>query len=109
MTDSSSTSASRKTSSSSDSLKPPTTPLSNTTPTSTTTKQADTSWRDKFRKRNEDRGKERWRDASLSDQDRWKDWQKVKDKEQAKNSTAGFYTEQYKKKGSWGYWVDAFF
>ncbi|OAL56822.1 hypothetical protein IQ07DRAFT_19367 [Pyrenochaeta sp. DS3sAY3a] len=72
-------------------------------------KQAEPSWRDKLRKRSEERGKERWRDASLNDKDRWKDWQKAKDKEQKQNSMAGVYTGFYKKKGSVGYWLDAIF
>lgn len=111
MTDSSAISTT--TSSSADSLKKDNRPTSSPVPSSSSptsaTKQAESSWRDKFRTRAEEPGKERWRDASLSDKERWKEWQKAKDKEQAKGSTAGFYTDFYRKKGSVGYWLDMFF
>lgn len=110
MTDSSSLST--ITSSSVDSLKgtqPSSSPVPAGVSPSSAKKQAESSWRDKFRTRAEEPGKERWRDASLSDKERWKEWQKAKDREQAKGSTAGFYTEFYKKKGSFGYWLDMFF
>ncbi|KAF2856626.1 hypothetical protein T440DRAFT_462872 [Plenodomus tracheiphilus IPT5] len=43
------------------------------------------SWRTKLQKRApEEPGKEKWRDATLSEKERWKDWQKAKDKEQAR-------------------------
>ncbi|USP82728.1 hypothetical protein yc1106_10002 [Curvularia clavata] len=51
-------------------------------------------------------GKEKWRDATLSDKERWKEWQKAKDKEQMKGSTIGAFTEFYKGKGKTGYWMD---
>ncbi|KAF1841505.1 uncharacterized protein K460DRAFT_369534 [Cucurbitaria berberidis CBS 394.84] len=96
-------STSAKATSSSDSTKKSSSPP----PTNTeSTKPVKKSWRDKFRPQTEEHGKDRSHDASLSDKDRWKDWQKAKDKEQAKGSTAGFFTQQYKNKGSWGYWLD---
>jgi hypothetical protein len=42
----------------------------------------------------------------LSEKERWKGWQKAKDREQAAGSTAGFYTQFYKGKGKWAYWLD---
>jgi hypothetical protein len=41
------------------------------------------SWREKLRARNEPPvpGKEKWRDATLSDKERWKEWHKAKDAE----------------------------
>jgi len=33
-------------------------------------------------KQPEEPGKEKWRDASLSDKERWKEWHKAKDREQ---------------------------
>jgi hypothetical protein len=49
-----------------------------------TTRRAKTTWRDKFHigSKAEEPGKEKWRDASLSEEKRWKDWQKAKDREQ---------------------------
>jgi hypothetical protein len=49
-----------------------------------TAKKAKTSWRDKFHlgSNSEEPGKEKWRDASLSEEERWKGWQKAKDREQ---------------------------
>ena len=32
----------------------------------------------------EEPGKEKWRDATLSDKERWKEWQKAKDREQSR-------------------------
>jgi hypothetical protein len=66
------------------SLKPPTLPQR---PSSSS------SWRSKLhihddahsssrRSKSAEPGKERWRDATLSEKERWKDWQKAKDKEQ---------------------------
>ena len=48
----------------------------------TTTKKGH-SWREKLRAKREPpvAGKERWRDASLSDKERWKEWHKAKDAE----------------------------
>ena len=48
----------------------------------TTTKKGQ-SWREKLRAKREPpvAGKERWRDASLSDKERWKEWHKAKDAE----------------------------
>ncbi|EMD89778.1 hypothetical protein COCC4DRAFT_126136 [Bipolaris maydis ATCC 48331] len=51
-------------------------------------------------------GKEKWRDATLSDKERWKEWNKAKDREQMKGSTIGAFTEFYKGKGKSGYWLD---
>jgi hypothetical protein len=44
----------------------------------------DVSWREKLRARRapEQPGKEKWRDASLSEKERWKEWHKAKDREQ---------------------------
>ena len=41
------------------------------------------SWRNKLRAKREPAvaGKEKWRDASLSDKERWKEWHKAKDAE----------------------------
>lgn len=48
-------------------------------------KESKHSWRDKIhRSKSEEPGKEKWRDASLSEEERWKEWQKAKDKEQKK-------------------------
>lgn len=73
---------------------------------------ASSSWRSKIHIHHSspvEPGKEKWRDATLSDKERWKDWQKAKDKEQKRGSTAGAFTEFYKAKGAgkWGYWLDA--
>jgi len=38
-------------------------------------------WYHKFKSQPEQPGKEKWRDASLPDKERWKEWQKAKDKE----------------------------
>ena len=40
------------------------------------------AWYHKFLKQPEEPGKEKWRDASLSDKERWKEWHKAKDREQ---------------------------
>jgi hypothetical protein len=66
------------------------------------------SWRDKLHihSKPEVPGKEKWRDATLNEKERWKEWQKAKDREQAAGSTIGFYTEFYKGKGKSGYWLD---
>ena len=66
------------------------------------------SWRDKLHihSKPEVPGKERWRDATLSEKERWKEWQKAKDREQAAGSTTGFYSDFYKGKGKSGYWLD---
>jgi hypothetical protein len=66
------------------------------------------SWRDKLylHSKPEVPGKEKWRDANLNDEERWKDWNKAKDREQAAGSSVGFYTQFYKGKGSGGYWLD---
>ncbi|KAH9868301.1 hypothetical protein J1614_007373 [Plenodomus biglobosus] len=48
-------------------------------------KPTKTSWRDKFyTQKAKVPGKENWRDATLSEKERWKEWQKAKDKEQAR-------------------------
>ena len=41
------------------------------------------SWREKLRARKEPpvAGKEKWRDATLSEEERWKEWHKQKDAE----------------------------
>jgi hypothetical protein len=75
-----------------------------------TAKPEDTSsWRDKFHihSKPEVPGKEKWRDASLSEKERWKGWQKAKDKEQARGGAVGFYTQFYKAPGvgKLGYWL----
>ncbi|KAL6150968.1 hypothetical protein ACJQWK_10982 [Exserohilum turcicum] len=54
-------------------------------------------------------GKEPWRDATLSDKERWKEWQKAKDREQMRGSATGFFTEFYKGRGKTGYWLDVQF
>lgn len=50
----------------------------------TTTQKGKSSLRDKLHigSKTEEPGKESWRDASLSDEKRWKEWQKAKDREQ---------------------------
>jgi hypothetical protein len=45
--------------------------------------QAETrSWYSRFVKEPEKPGKEKWRDANLSEEERWKEWHKAKDREQ---------------------------
>lgn len=48
------------------------------------------SWREKLRARREPpvAGKEKWRDATLSEKERWKEWHKAKDAERK----AGYVT-----------------
>jgi hypothetical protein len=67
--------------------KPVSDPSSTTTGAATEpeTKQPKTSWRDKLHlgsKKPEEAGKEAWRDANLSEEQRWKEWNKAKDREQ---------------------------
>ena len=55
-------------------------------PSSAATTQSGSSWRDKLRKpkpAGKVQAKETWHDATLSDKERWKSWQKAKDKERA--------------------------
>ncbi|CAG5178983.1 uncharacterized protein ALTATR162_LOCUS8974 [Alternaria atra] len=100
-----------------DELKKSTAPLVSVDSVSTTTATASSlkppslpqrpssssSWRSKLhihddahsssrRSKSAEPGKERWRDATLSEKERWKDWQKAKDKEQMRGSTVGFFT-----------------
>ncbi|KAJ8110898.1 hypothetical protein OPT61_g6379 [Boeremia exigua] len=65
------------------------------------------SWREKVRARREPPvvGKEKWRDATLSEKERWKEWHKAKDAERKAGSTAGYYTSFYKAKGGWAWWL----
>ncbi|KAF2192259.1 hypothetical protein K469DRAFT_620325, partial [Zopfia rhizophila CBS 207.26] len=70
-------------------------------------KEESKPWYSKFSRTPGEPGKEKWRDASLSDKERWKEWHKARDKERQKGSTAGFYTSLYKGKGGLGYWLDA--
>lgn len=66
--------------------KKPTTNTSSTTPSTTPQNPSSSfSWREKLhlkKSKPEKPGKETWRDASLSEEQRWKSWQKAKDKEQ---------------------------
>ncbi|KAF1913748.1 hypothetical protein BDU57DRAFT_531612 [Ampelomyces quisqualis] len=93
------------------SLKRPVPELSSpSTKTTHTAKEKSTSsWRDKlpFSSKPEQTGKEKWRDASLSEDERWKEWQKAKDKEQKNGGATGVYSEFFKAKGAgkWGYWL----
>ena len=55
-------------------------------------KQPKQKWYYKFSNQAEEPGKEKWRDASLSDKERWKEWHKAKDRERK----AGYNVLQYK-------------
>jgi hypothetical protein len=46
--------------------------------------KASPKWYNKFSTQPEKPGEESWRDASLPDKERWKQWQKAKDREQAR-------------------------
>jgi len=75
------------TSTESDSLKKPVADASSTSPATAseaTSQKANPSWREKLHigSKTEEPGKETWRDASLSEEKRWKEWQEAKDKEQ---------------------------
>lgn len=71
-------------------------------------KSTKASWRDNFSTHEaKGPGKENWRDATLSEKERWKEWQKAKDEEQARGSAAGYYAQFYKGKGGLGYWLAA--
>ncbi|KAF2254972.1 hypothetical protein BU26DRAFT_559614 [Trematosphaeria pertusa] len=48
-------------------------------------------------------GKEKWRDANLPDEERWKDWKKAQDRAQKAGSTTGYLGQFYKAKGG-RYW-----
>ena len=54
------------------------------------------SWRDRFRARKEPAvpGKEKWRDASLPEEERWKEWHKQKDAERKVGYTRRNYSLQ---------------
>ncbi|KAF2823367.1 hypothetical protein CC86DRAFT_372340 [Ophiobolus disseminans] len=71
--------------------------------------KAKSSWRDKLHlgSKTEEPGKESWRDASLSEEKRWKEWQKAKDREQREGGATGVFTQPYKAKGKgkWAYWL----
>ncbi|KAL5372611.1 hypothetical protein DPSP01_013363 [Paraphaeosphaeria sporulosa] len=59
-----------------------------TTTTSIPSKRCQPSCRDELHlssRKPEEPGKETWRDASLSDEQRWKEWNKAKDREQKRN------------------------
>ncbi|CAI9632310.1 unnamed protein product [Alternaria burnsii] len=113
-------------------IKKSTTPLVNVDSVSTTTTSSTTlkppsplperpssatSWRSKLhihgssshsssrRSKSAETGKERWRDANLSEKERWKDWQKAKDKEQMRGSTVGAFTQFYKGTEGVAYWI----
>ncbi|EUC38815.1 hypothetical protein COCCADRAFT_82206 [Bipolaris zeicola 26-R-13] len=90
--------------------------ITSTNPDTTTTSSASptpsSSWRSKLHLHlhrtapPSEPGKEKWRDATLSEKERWKDWNKAKDREQMRGSTIGAFTEFYKGKGKTGYWLD---
>jgi hypothetical protein len=62
------------------SKKTPPAPGSSTPPTN---KKKEQKWYHKFARSEPERpGHEKWRDASLSDKERWKEWHKAKDREQ---------------------------
>lgn len=46
--------------------------------------KASPKWYNRFSTQPEKPGEESWRDASLPDKERWKQWQKAKDREQAR-------------------------
>jgi hypothetical protein len=65
-------------------LVPNTLTASSATTSTPTEKKVKTSWHDilSFSSKPEEPGKEKWCDASLSEKDRWKEWQKAREKEQ---------------------------
>lgn len=76
------------TSTNADALKKPVFDTTSSTTAATidpATKQPKASWRDKLHlgsKKPEEAGKESWRDANQSEEQRWKEWNKAKDREQ---------------------------
>lgn len=45
-------------------------------------------------------GQEPWRDPTLPDNVRWKEWHKAKERERQANSTTGYITSYYKARGN---------